>query len=163
MTDYRETPVGGPLLWATKRTIFAIEPATGALRWRRDISDLRRLFRVGSRVYVLTVSGVTCLDINSGQPIGEVALGFVPTAGIVAGDRLFVAGPDGAAALHEDGTLLWRAKREFGKGLTLQEFFRCQGRNGADLWAEPTVAAGTFSFPGLLFEDQVAQPDLDSK
>lgn len=163
MPEYREAPAGEPLIWATKRAVFAIDPESGALRWRAETSVLRRIFRLGDRLFVLTIEGVVCLQMRDGRSLGVVPLSFVPTAGIASGNRLFVAGPGGAAALTDTGAVLWSAKQEFAEGFSLQQFYECTSHDGRRLWREQSSGAGRYDNPGLLYEQEVAQPDLDSQ
>ena len=159
----RQAPEDSPLIWATKQAIFAVDPESGALRWRADISELSRLFRLGERLFVLTTAGVSCIDIKSGKPLGAVPLEFQPTAGLATPNRLFVAGPDGAAAVTETGAILWSAKQEFEKGFTTKKSYVCKGHDGTELWKQPVVGSSRYDNPGLLLEEQIAQPDLDSQ
>ena len=159
----RQPPPSEPLIWATRNTIFAVEPETGALRWRFDIGKLKRLFRLGSRLFVLTVDGVTCLDLDNGRMIGALHLPFVPTSGIASGNRLYVAGPDGAAALTDQGGVLWSATQEHATGVSLKQHYICTNHAGQELWRYDVVSAGRYDNPGLVYGNQVAQPDLDSQ
>jgi hypothetical protein len=150
-----------PLLWASKSALFAVDPATGALRWRLDTGRVMRMFPVGSRLFVLTEDGVLCLDKASGARLGQVTLPFVPTAGIASDTQLFVAGTHGAACFAGDGALLWCAKHEHGEGLSLQSHFVCRDSRGAEQWREAVEATSRFANPGLVWSTLVAQPDLD--
>lgn len=144
-----------PLIWATKQAIFALDADTGTLRWRRNVSLARRLFRLGARLFVLTGDGIISIAVSSGQLHGAVALDFVPTAGLATAEHLFVSGPQGAAALGPTGVVLWSIARESAREGSARQFFACQGPDGFQLWREEVGEAGS---PGLVFGDQITQP-----
>ena len=152
-----------PLVWATQHALFALDPETGELRWRYETSKLRRIFRLDDRLFVLTAAGVDCVDVATGHSIGRVPLGFTPTAGVHTGDRLFVAGPDGAAALTTTGEILWSAKHEHAKGFSLKSFYACARGDGTEMWRQECTSPSRYANPGLVLGDQVAQPDIDSQ
>lgn len=149
------------LILATRDELFSIEPETGALFWHVSVPDLRRLFEVGTALCVLTGRGVSFLELESGKALREVKLEFGPTAGLVTGDRLYVAGPGGAAALTATGDLLWSAKSAPKGGFSLKHFLSCKNAQGVETWREETAFADGRNNPGLLLGEQIAQPDLD--
>jgi outer membrane protein assembly factor BamB len=149
-----------PLIWTTKQAVFALNPATGALRWRANLPRLHRLFRLGSRLFALTIEGVISLDMSSGERLGQTELAFVPTIGIVTPSHLFVASSDGAAALSPTGAVLWSINQEQATSESPRQFYACQGRDGYQLWREE--ASGDDGSPGLLLGERVAPPESDS-
>ncbi len=164
MAEYRDMATPGPLIWSAKSDLFALDPATGELKWKTSLpGHIQRLVRLANRLYVLDVHGLTCFDIETGQRYGAIPLEFVPSAVIATGDRLFLAGPEGAAAVSVDGSVIWSAKQEFAKGFTISQNVICTGGDGQELWTEKVSGSSRYDNPGMLFADQVAQPDIDSQ
>ena len=162
MDHYREPPAGTPLIWATRSAVFAIEPSSGQLRWSCPVDHTQRIFLAGERLFAATRTGVTCIAMETGQIIGVAPLEFVPTAGIAAGQHLFLAGPAGAAGLTADGEVMWSIKQEIEKGFSMKQHLVCSAHGGAELWRRETAGSSRFDNPGLLLGERVAQPDLDS-
>lgn len=152
-----------PLIWAAMDTLFALDPATGALRWHKKLaSKVTRIFTVGERLFALSTHGVTCLEESTGKHLGTVALEFAPSAGLPVGDSLVVAGVHGAACLGPDGSIRWAAKHGFKKGLSMKQLMICEDSAGQELWRESVGSVSRYDNPGLLYEGAAAQPDLDS-
>ncbi|MFO0564448.1 MAG: PQQ-binding-like beta-propeller repeat protein [Polyangiaceae bacterium] len=161
MSQYRDVPPRAALIWATRNELFAVDPESGALRWRADVPDLRRMFRCETALLVVAEKGVWFIDEASGKTVRQVKLEFVPTAALLAGERLYVAGPEGSIALTVSGERLWSAKREFKGGFSAQQLYSCKDAGGQELWRELIAAAGGRDNPGLMLGDLTAQPDLD--
>lgn len=161
--SHRLSGARDPLIWSTQRAIFAVDPETGALRWRAHIAGVRRLFRLHERLFVLNAQGVSCLDAGSGEPLGTIELGFVPTTGLASREQLFFAGPTGAAALSPSGQVLWSVKEE-AHMTSERHFLSCEGPDGFPLWREEVRPQGSQpESPGLVYGEQVEQPSIGER
>lgn len=161
MSEYRQAPPPTALILFTKDELFAVEPDTGALFWRANVPDLRRLLRIGDTLFAVAGKGVSLIDAASGKALREVKLAFCPSAGLVSGERLFVAGPEGAAALTAAGDVLWSVGRETQGVLSMRQLLACRSADGIELRREVVAIAGDRANPGLMLGEQVAQPDFD--
>ncbi|HJK95058.1 MAG TPA: PQQ-binding-like beta-propeller repeat protein [Polyangiaceae bacterium LLY-WYZ-15_(1-7)] len=161
---YRAAPTP-PLVWTVKGAVLAVDPATGDLRWRHSVDGLvKRLFAVGEHVALVQGDGLQVLRLDTGELTLTVELPFSASAGIAIPGGLFLAGPEGAAAVGFDGRIRWSAALRWGEGLLdMSRHIVMEDENGLPHWRQEVVGNAPHEHPGLLYDGQVAQPDLDRR
>ncbi|MBX7191578.1 MAG: PQQ-like beta-propeller repeat protein [Sandaracinaceae bacterium] len=162
-----------PLVLLNRRTLLALEPLTGVLRWQVPLEDLpTRLFVTDHVAFVAVASAsgdpdhpgsVTAVSLASGAVLGTVPLPFGPSAGLVHEGHLYLAGRRGAACLTEQGTVRWVAENERAGGLAgvhVDGDLVAHDASGRELWRVDRRETSAEARPGLAIGAQVAQPDL---
>jgi outer membrane protein assembly factor BamB len=107
--------------------VYAFDRATGAVRWKyRTVGTPTDVVRIGSTVYSASfLDELVALNLSDGSLRWKFATGtpnpgceVIPSAPVVAGDRVLYAGLDGVlyALAGESGSVLW--KRNLGKRAT---------------------------------------------
>ena len=140
-----------------------MDPDTGAKRWHQKLSsEVTRLFKLERTVFVAQDRELRWFDLDTGEPRGSIYLGFVASAGIASGDRLYLAGEKIVACITEQGAILWNAQVEGAQkvrvfGADPSPNLICRDAEGRELWRLPVSG---YNRPGLLLGEIVAQPDL---
>lgn len=161
-------PADPPLVVTLKNLLVAVDPETGAERWRHLArAPVTRIFLVEGRLFAANGPDLDCLDYRTGALLGSILLGFVVTAGFARGARLFLAGKGSAACLTLDGLVLWKCDAQNVYSIFSDENddhmrLKATSAAGAELWsAELRGSAGYARCAGLLLDAFVAQPDLE--
>jgi outer membrane protein assembly factor BamB len=99
------------LVTAFSGSIFGLDPATGAVRWRHALGDgtIELQFRAG-RVFASTSQVLYCFEYPSGVPLGRVQIpdqyGGRPTM-LIEGDRIFLGTHGELSCFDLTGKVLW--------------------------------------------------------
>lgn len=158
-----------PLVLALRNTLVALDPDTGAHRWKTSLPmAIRRLFpRVDAIIAVLAEArvrgAVVRVDRDTGMVLGSVELPFDPTgAALVSGDRLFLASEGGVACVSLRCELRWLGRvREATRGLYGSEATLIISKpDGTEITRLPVGSDASSEGAGLALGDQVCQPDL---
>jgi len=162
MNQFREPPPTSPLIMCLGATIIAVDPETGAYRWERKLDNgANKVLVSGSRMFLCTDRSVVCCELDSGHLIGRVDLPYLIRTALLRGDRLYVAGAEGASCLTSDGFLLWEVKVAADQRLFKGKWvFTANDHNGAELWSVRGDQWVDRSAIGLVLDGQVAQPDV---
>jgi outer membrane protein assembly factor BamB len=160
---YRNAPQPPPLIVALRSQLLAVDPDTGAKRWHQKLpGGVTRLFKLETSVFVAQDRALRWFDIDTGEPLGTLDLGFAASAGIASGNRLFLAGDRIVACITAQGAIVWNAQVE---GVQTVRIFGedplpiliCRDAEGRELWRFEVEG---YNRPALLLGEIVAQPDL---
>lgn len=103
---------GGSLVVAGEETLFALEPQSGKVKWKRPLPKPVGLLAAGARVLALTNSGtLTAFDESDGKVAWTRELGAAVSSGLsFAAGALWVGLGDGALLQLDaaDGHEVWR-------------------------------------------------------
>src|SRR5690606_37906304 len=100
------------LVTALSGSIFGLDPATGAVRWRHALGDgtIELQFRTG-RVFASTSEVLYCFEYPSGVPLGRVKIPDHYDGGratmLIEGDRIFVGTRGELSCFDLTGKVLW--------------------------------------------------------
>ena len=163
--SYRTNTSPAPLVLSLPSRLVAVDPSSGARLWEMKLEEsARRLFMVGPNLLVccgnVGSAEILCVEMASGRVLGQVDLGFCVTAGLVHGDRLYIAASGGAACVGVDGRIVWRALVErAGKGLFEGSDMVCRDATGRELWRIDQELQRVGDNVGLVLDGLIAQPD----
>ncbi len=159
MPGYRAAD-GEPVVVVLDGNVVGIDIESGARLWSLHFANVERLLAQGDRLYVCAGKFLHCVDKRTGEQVGSIALDFPVSAAIMRGDRILVAGPEGAACFTVQGSKIWSAAVKYNskKLLSLSRRLECVNAAGRPLWENP-LAQGAVAV-ALVAGDDVVQPDF---
>lgn len=153
-----------PVVVVMGSAIIAIRPVDGKIVWHVPTEQpVVRLYRVDTRLFGVSGTRVVCVEIRTGEVLGQVDVGFAPESGMVCdGQLVLVRGgdvapsPEALVCLTDEGQIRWRGTLALVRGKAELTTFDDEGK-----------ASSKIRFPfrgapaGIAFRDAVVQPDLN--
>jgi hypothetical protein len=158
MTDVEFEPV----IVSMGSAIVAMRSRDGTIAWHVPTEKpVSRFYRVGTRLFAVTGTRVICLELRTGNVLGQVDVGFVPDAGIVSEGHLVLtrggdesAPPEAIVCMTSDGRRRWRGTLTVEGGTARMSTFASDGKKKSEI-TFPFHAAPV----GMAHRDAVVQPD----
>jgi len=109
--------------------LIAVNGATGAVLWRKEVSALRDLAIDRGRVICQTASSLVALDLHTGKELWSAEPPVKNAQTLVAHDGVIVLRTANALAAHDgaDGHLLWRKEIPPSIGIGTHDLFVISG------------------------------------
>jgi hypothetical protein len=161
MTDVEFEPV----VVVMGSAIVALRPRDGTIVWHVPTEQpVVRIYRVDTRLFGVYGTRVVCVELRTGEVIGQVDIGFPPDSGLVCDGRLVLLrggdaspSPEAIVCLTAEGVVRWHGTLGIEAGKAKLATY--SGGAGAP---QSTV---TFPFrgapAGIAYRDAVVQPDLN--
>lgn len=158
MTDVEFEPV----VVVMGSAIVALRPRDGTIVWHVPTEQpVVRIYRVHTRLFAVSGTRVICVELGTGNVLGQVDLGFAPDSGMVCDGELVLLRGDGTATseaivcLKIDGGVRWHGTLGVQDGNAKLTTF------GGDGQAKSTITFPFHGAPaGIAYRDAVVQPDL---
>lgn len=153
-----------PVVVVMGSAIVALRPRDGSIAWHVPTEQpVVRLYRVDARMFGVSGTRVVCVDIRTGEVIGQVDVGFPPDSGMVCDGQLILLrggdaapSPEALVCLTSDGHIRWRGTLGIERGKAKLTTFDESGHRQSEV---------TFPFrgapAGIAYRDAVVQPDLN--
>jgi hypothetical protein len=159
MTDVEFEPV----VVVMGSAIVALRPRDGTIAWHVPTAQpVVRLYRVDTRLFGVSGTRVVCVELRTGEVLGQVDIGFAPDSGMVCDSHLVLLRggdasptPEAIVCLTSEGVMLWRGTLGIEHGKAKLSTFDDTGK-----------ARSSVTFPfrggpaGIAYRDLVVQPDL---
>jgi len=159
MTDVEFEPV----VVVMGSAVVALRPRDGAIAWHVPTpAPVVRLYRVDTRLFAASGTKIVCINLRTGEVLGQVDIGFPPDSGLVCDRQLVLRRGGGAhvskdaiVCLTSDGRIKWRGTLDTEGGKARLATFDAKGKAKSEV---------TFPFreapAGIAYKDAVVQPDL---
>jgi outer membrane protein assembly factor BamB len=153
-----------PVVVIMGSAIVALRPRDGTIAWHVPTDQpVVRMYRVHTRMFAVSGTRVICIDLRTGEVIGQVDVGFAPESGMVCDGQLVLlrggqagAAPEALVCLTSDGRLRWHGTLTVeGKNAQLATL-DAGGRTKSKITFPFTDAPA-----GIAYRDGVVQPDLN--
>jgi hypothetical protein len=153
-----------PVVVIMGSAIVALRPRDGTIAWHVPTDQpVVRIYRVDTRLFAVSGTRVICVELRTGETIGQVDVGFAAESGMVCDGQLVLlrggqagAAPEAIVCLTADGRVKWHGTLMVdGKNAKLATF-DASGKS---------KSKATFPFTdapaGIAFREGVVQPDLN--
>jgi hypothetical protein len=160
MTDVEFEPV----VVVMGSAIVALRPRDGTIAWHVPTPQpVVRIYRVDTRMFGVSGTRVICVELRTGEVIGQVDIGFAPDSGMVCdGQLVLLRGgeasptPEAIVCLTADGQVRWRGTLGIEGGKAKLATFSATGGKPLSVVTFPFRGAPA----GIAYRDAVVQPDL---
>ncbi len=153
-----------PVVVVMGSAIVALRPRDGTIVWHVPTEQpVVRLYRVDQRLFGVSGTRVICVELGTGDVLGQVDVGFPPESGMVCdGQLVLLRGgdvaptPEAIVCLTSDGQVRWHGTLRIERGKAKLATFDEDGQPRSQV---------TFPFrgapAGIAYRDAVVQPDLN--
>lgn len=170
MQGYRQPPEAVPLLAWIGGRLVAMDPATGALRWEKQLPiPPDRILVAGKNVFLSSYTNAAdstlhFLDLATGAERGALLVGYPVTAAMAVGDLLYFSGGGGMIALTTEGVIQFRVSTVVTKKSAWdgdKHDLVATNAFGSEIWRIHDTSIGRLASL-LAFGEHVAQADIDT-
>jgi len=153
-----------PVVVVMGSAIVALRPKDGTIMWHVPTEQpVVRIYRVHTRLFGVFGTRVVCVEVRTGDVLGQIDVGFPPDSGMVCDQNLILLrggqtapSPEAIVCLTADGRVRWHGTLALEDGKAKLATFDSHGQAKSDV-----------SFPfrgapaGIAYRELVVQPDLN--
>ena len=153
-----------PVVVIMGSAMVALRPRDGTVAWHVPTDQpVVRMYRVDNRLFGVSGTRVICVELRTGDVLGQVDVGFAPESGMVCDGQLVLlrggqagATPEALVCLTSEGRVRWHGTMTVhGKNAELATY-DASGKSKSNVTFPFTDAPA-----GIAFRDAVVQPDLN--
>lgn len=154
-----------PVVVVMGSAIVALRPRDGSIAWHVPTEQpVVRIYRVHARLFGVSGTRVVCVELHTGEVIGQVDIGFAPDSGMVCdGELVLLRGgdvspaPEAIVCLTAEGVVRWHGTLGVEGGKAKLATFSGEGAVPQSVVTFPFRGAPA----GIAYRDAVVQPDLN--